>query len=446
MGNLLEAQSVVSSLAAQLGDSSPLLQAKLAQLVALLTASQSLAVGVNEEVGKTNARLIDLLEQDKLERAEQRAERQRLLEAMNMTRRRSFDEEGDVLASPRKAKSMVKRFMDFKGHTNAVIGVAFSRDGVLMASASADKTARVWESQTGVLVHTLLGHADYVRAVAFNHTGALLATGSSDNHVFVWSVRSGERVASLTLAVDGCAVSFSPDGSLLAVGSGETVGLWSTVDYTRQVLLPGLASQNAYAVVFSASGKHIAAGTDTCATIWDAQFAETHKFKGGHTSIVVDVCFSPDESRLATASWDKSVRIWSLDTRECLRVLLGHTGWVNAVSWSRDGCALVTGSSDCTMAVWDPQGKRLCVTALPKPVCACLFSPIDDVIVVGAKDNSLVEFRVLYRVHADQHAQTNNHNEHGQRQPGTHRIAVSHVVAYLDRGTPRTHTRARPPH
>ena len=73
------------------------------------------------------------------------------------------------------------------GHTNQVLGVAFSPDGRLLATASIDTTAKVWDPATGDCLRTLTGHAEPVDGVAFSPDGRLLATASIDRTAKVWS-------------------------------------------------------------------------------------------------------------------------------------------------------------------------------------------------------------------------------------------------------------------
>ena len=121
-----------------------------------------------------------------------------------------------------------------EGHTDSVYAVAFSPDGKLLASASLDCTARLWDTATGAALQTLEGHTAYVSSVAFSPDGKLLASASGDCTVRLWDAATEAALQTIeghTAYVSS--VAFSPDGKLLASASGDhTVRLWDAATGT----------------------------------------------------------------------------------------------------------------------------------------------------------------------------------------------------------------------
>ena len=115
-----------------------------------------------------------------------------------------------------------------KGHTLALGDLAYSPDGLHVATASYDRTAKVWEAATGKELVTLGGHGATVEAVAFSPDGKFLATGSYDGTVKLWDWAAGKELATFAGHSNMIrSLAYSPDGKTVASGSHDnTIKLW----------------------------------------------------------------------------------------------------------------------------------------------------------------------------------------------------------------------------
>ncbi len=102
-----------------------------------------------------------------------------------------------------------------------------------------------------------------------------------------------------------------------------------------------------------------------------ATSALSESILAGHTSLVYHAAFSPDGTRIVTASIDKTARVWRADGKGEPVVLTGHTGYVTHAAFSRDGAWIVTASGDGTAHVWRVEWKTL-LTYLREAMTACL--------------------------------------------------------------------------
>ena len=140
--------------------------------------------------------------------------------------------DGKILASASADK--IVRLWDstasrtLEGHSREVLAVTFSPDGKTLASASRDETVMLWDSTTGAVRHTLEGHSGVVRAVTFSPGGKTLASASEDKTVRLWDSTTGAARHTLKGHSDVVrAVTFSPDGkTLVSASRDETVRLW----------------------------------------------------------------------------------------------------------------------------------------------------------------------------------------------------------------------------
>ncbi|MEH2240517.1 WD40 repeat domain-containing protein, partial [Nostoc sp.] len=118
--------------------------------------------------------------------------------------------------------------------------------GQQLASASVDKTIKIWDVSSGQLLKTLTGHSSEVYSVAYSPNGQQLASASVDKTIKIWDVSSGQLLKTLTGHSSGViSVAYSPNGQQLASASDDkTIILWD-LDF-ENLLLSGCKLLNNY--------------------------------------------------------------------------------------------------------------------------------------------------------------------------------------------------------
>jgi WD40 repeat protein len=168
-----------------------------------------------------------------------------------------------------------------EGHSDSVSSVAFSHDSTRLASASDDRTVKIWDASSGACLQTLKGHVSHVMSVAFSHDSTRLASASSNRIVKIWDASSGACLQTLK-------------------------------DHSKSIS----------SVAFSHNSTRLASSSDdSTVKIWDVSSGACLQTLRGHIRSVNSVAFSYDATQLASASADRTVKIWDASSSACLQTL-----------------------------------------------------------------------------------------------------------------------------
>ncbi|MFG2874590.1 hypothetical protein ACGFYU_06200 [Streptomyces sp. NPDC048337] len=315
----------------------------------------------------------------------------------------AFSPDGRVLANSDRLLDL--RDLSLATHDDVVTSLAFGPGGHLLASASWDGTARLWQVTGGRALwplSVLRGHTRFVRSVAFSPDGRTLVTAGEDATVRVWDVTDPRRPRPTSVLTPGsgevAGAAFGPGGHLLAVWALGTAGLWDLTDPGNPRPLSRIAEDgpNVTMASFRPDGRTLVTSTGESGSLrfWDISDPRNPRelpspFRSDPLTAGV---FSPDNRRMAAFHrTDKTV--WLIDVNDTGRPakttrLPAPASWLYTLTFSADGRRLAAGAADSKALLWDLNGATTptVLTGHSNPVPAVAFSPDGNTLATGGND------------------------------------------------------------
>jgi WD40 repeat protein len=243
-----------------------------------------------------------------------------------------------------------------KGHASIITALAFSPDGLSLASGSFDNTAILYDTRTWKPLAQLKGHKGAVDRVAFSTTG-YVATGSRDSTIRVWQMKDVKAPDARPLVLTGHtadvkALAWSPDGHTLASGSVDgTIRLWDEngKPLSSHPHKKGNLDTQVWSLDFTPDGKRLLyTGVDAggAAGMFEPATGKRLEFPG-HNNSVQHGSLSPDGKLAATTGGnDHETFLWKTDDAAVVHQLQGSGHSVWAVGWGADGKSIAWGNTN----------------------------------------------------------------------------------------------------
>ncbi|MDJ0620988.1 MAG: hypothetical protein QNJ63_30335 [Calothrix sp. MO_192.B10] len=297
------------------------------------------------------------------------------------------DAQEEVMTALYQVVYGIKERNRLEAHTSEVNDVSFSPDGKLIASASADNTIKLWQSD-GKLLHTFKGHRKKVNSVSFSPNGKTIISGSADNCIKIWSL-DGKLLHTLLAHTDIVnSVIFSPDGQTIASASTDkTIRIWNQNGNLLRTI--PAHKEPVRSLAWSSDGKIIAsASTDKTIKLWDTN-GKLLRTLSGHQDTVLQVNWSPDGKTLASASLDGDIKLWNRSGK-LISSFSGHHHGLTTVTFSPDGNTIASASTDQTVKIWTLQGELVdTLKGHGDWITSIIFSPDGNTLASASRDTTI---------------------------------------------------------
>lgn len=272
------------------------------------------------------------------------------------------------------------------GEYNYLWAIVLSADGKLVATASSDHVARLWNLATGELVRVFEGHTKPVTRLIFSKTGEKIFTGSDDYTIKTWDVKNGKIALDIKRRTHIPWTAFFHCGQQeIMIGfSDSTIGIWDAATGVIRKKISGYSAPVKYAE-YNMDCKKIIAVIDSSAQIRDAETGQV-LVTVKDNDYVQYAHFSSDTSLFITVTYHH-VKVWSTLNGRLLNTIKGHTGIISNAGFSKNGKQIITAATDSLVAWRDAvTGELIKGAKMTKPTTFIALSTDEKTTAIAGSD------------------------------------------------------------
>jgi WD40 repeat protein/predicted Ser/Thr protein kinase len=276
--------------------------------------------------------------------------------------------------------------------------VAFSPDGRWLASTCLGDTVGVWDAETHRSVAVLRGHKGSVHVAVFSPDSRTLFTGGEDGTMCHWDMTTYQQIEPpLEHGTPVRYAAVSPDGRTVATVCGDyCLHLWDLASRQVRKLRYAPPEGTPVAPVFSPDGRLLAFGTGHNIRIWDWEAQQEKRVLRGSGGTIANLRFLPDSRQLISASEFEVPMLWDIECPEKLQTLRGFREGVFSLTVSPDNRWLLAGSGDfleperpAEVLVFDLTSPQPLSYRLAHPQAVKSISASEKLLATGCQDGGV---------------------------------------------------------
>ncbi|MCI0638378.1 MAG: protein kinase [Gemmataceae bacterium] len=280
----------------------------------------------------------------------------------------------------------------------------YASDGAMVASASGDKTVRLWNAETGKELR-VLAHPEQVECVCYSGDGRRVLSGCDDGIMRLWDAHSGRELCRFVTGQYAIfSVALSRDGRYAASTAGNSIRVWALPNEAGPVARFVGHTGPVWSVSFSPSGRYILSGSeDSSVRVWDIASGKEHERFEGHRGTVYSVLACPNGrwalsgggTQAAVNQGEWKVCLWEIKGTKQLRQLSGNGAAISSMALTPDGKQALFGSYDGTVLWYDVDNwKELGRLSTVRGLWSVAFSTDGSAVLTGGGDQNQSHVRL----------------------------------------------------